>query len=135
MKAEEMREFSEHMRKFLKLCVHMLELDDLPHIVWITSPKIEDRTTFGTFSPRDMTIQVSLLERHPLDIMRTMAHELTHYKQQVDGNLTAISGRTGSKQENEANATAGIIMRKFNQLHPECFSMKSLHEQIHFKFK
>ena len=57
--------------------------------------------------------------RHIADIMRSLAHELTHKRQNERGELTDESGKTGSVQENEANSFAGIIMRDYTKLHPE----------------
>lgn len=57
--------------------------------------------------------------RHIVDIMRSLAHELTHKRQNEIGELNDESGKTGSPQENEANSLAGIIMRDFTKLHPE----------------
>jgi phage gp16-like protein len=53
--------------------------------------------------------------------MRTLAHELCHYRQWSKDQLHDNSGDTGSDQENEANAVAGVIMRNWNQAHPEMF--------------
>ncbi len=49
------------------------------------------------------------------DILRTLAHELIHRKQDEDGRLDPNSGETGSEIENEANAQAGILLRKFGE--------------------
>ena len=57
--------------------------------------------------------------RHPIDVLRTLAHELIHYKQDSEGRIHDESGATGSDEENEANAGAGIIMRDFDQAYPE----------------
>jgi len=57
--------------------------------------------------------------RHPVDILRTLAHEMVHYKQELLGQLDSDSWHTGSPDEDEANAEGGVIMRLFNQAHPE----------------
>ena len=61
--------------------------------------------------------------RHPIDIMRTLAHELVHYKQDTERRIGPDSGETGSPIENEANAMAGQIMRRFDQENPELFGL------------
>ena len=58
-----------------------------------------------------------------LDVLRTLAHELTHYKQYLKKQLNKDSGKTGSPQENEAHAKAGIIMRHFNKLYPNLINL------------
>jgi len=64
---------------------------------------------------------ISIVNRHPIDILRTVAHEYVHHKQQSEGKK--LSGHAGSTSENEANAKAGEIMRKYGDLHPELFDL------------
>jgi Zn-dependent peptidase ImmA (M78 family) len=56
-----------------------------------------------------------------MDILRSLAHELVHYKQDVEDRLHHTSGQTGSEHENEAHAVAGQIMRLYGKKHPELF--------------
>lgn len=123
--SQDEKEFLEGMRKFLELATRALDLETLPSIVWDASEDhVENRATFGTFMNDDQSIIVKIRNRHPLDIMRTLAHELAHYKQWLDGEINDQSGETGSKQENQAHAKAGIIMRYFDRMYPKMFSSK-----------
>ena len=58
--------------------------------------------------------------RHPMDIFRSVAHELVHHKQNEDGRLghSSEEGSTGSDIENEANAMAGVVMRHYGKKFP-----------------
>ena len=69
-------------------------------------------------------IYVSVVNRHPVDILRSLAHEMVHYRQMLDGQN--ILGYTGSRHENEANAKAGIVLRDYGKIHPELFLMKPI---------
>ena len=94
----------------------------------IKLPKIEllDKpidTTFGQYNPETKSIKLVTGGRHPVDVLRTLAHELTHYKQDLEDNLPAGAGETGTDQENEANANAGITMRDFAQQNPDQFGL------------
>jgi hypothetical protein len=62
-------------------------------------------------------------DRAVIDICRSIAHELVHHKQNIEGRLkdTKNDGEDGSPIENEANAVAGVIIRKYGQLHPELY--------------
>lgn len=40
------------------------------------------------YSPQDKEITIFISNRHPKDILRSVAHELVHYKQDCDGRLT-----------------------------------------------
>jgi predicted kinase len=81
-------------------------------------------SSFGGYNPAEKSIVVISKNRHPMDIYRTVAHELVHHKQNEDGRLgkdIRKEGATGSPIENEANAEAGKIMRWFAKANPEMF--------------
>jgi len=101
----------------INLCRIELELNELPPIELINEPTAGCDYSFGVFNGG--TIKVVAANRHPVDVMRTLAHELVHWKQRTE-NMT-LDGNTGSETENQANAIAGIIMRKFGQMYPEYF--------------
>ena len=92
----------------------------LPKIVTLDQP-ID--TTFGQYVPSEKTIYLVVGGRHPVDVLRTLAHELTHHKQHINNNLPDGAGETGTDQENEANANAGIVMRDFAKENPDQFGL------------
>lgn len=105
--------------QFLPFVKQELKLDSLPKIKIVDVVPGADGTTFGRYAPEDNTVYVVFNNRHPKDALRTLAHELVHYKQDCENRITDTSGETGSTEENEANARAGIIMRNYNQANPE----------------
>ena len=111
---------------FLPFCMKSLELDQLPKIKLAKRIDAGPQPTFGMFDPDASTITLGISNRHPLDIVRTLAHELVHYRQAVEDRLNDESGTTGSDEENEANAGAGILMRSFGKKHPEFFAVKPI---------
>ncbi len=107
----------EHMvTHLLQLCKKELGLTQLPKIILVNEPTVAGDSSFGVF---DGDIRVVAKDRHPMDVMRTLAHELVHWKQRLSG--VELDGNTGSDTENEANAVAGVIMRKFGQMYPDYF--------------
>jgi len=67
-------------------------------------------------------IRVAEKGRHFMDVCRTLAHELVHYKQDLDGRIRGQEdGETGSPIENEANAQAAVIMRDWGKKNPHLF--------------
>ena len=62
-------------------------------------------------------------DRAIIDICRSIAHELVHHKQNLEERLVNAvkDGEDGSPIENEANAVAGIIIRKYGKLRPEIY--------------
>lgn len=104
--------------ELLKMCKTQLSLSELPPIQLVNNDTVGGNSSFGVF---DGTIKVVSKDRHPVDVMRTLAHELVHWKQRINGE--ELDGSTGSDTENEANALAGSIMRDFGRLHPEYFKI------------
>jgi hypothetical protein len=104
---------------FFKMCKQELELTELPPIKFISNQPTVAGSSFGVFT--DSGLQVVTMNRHPMDVMRTLAHELTHWKQRTLGQ--EMDGSDGSDTENQANATAGVIMRRFGKAYPECFTL------------
>ena len=107
------------LEDFLPFAMKMLKLDKLPRISVHKTIESGDQPSFGGYNPDDGTIQLALKNRHPADILRTLAHELVHFKQDLNGTLNDDSGMTGSAEENQANSQAGIIMRHFNKRFPQ----------------
>lgn len=101
-----------HLNKFIDFAKKELKLPSLPNIHFAGSEE-NKKDAFGHSQGNDITIRIN--DRHPIDVMRTIAHELTHYHQ----NLKKEKGE--QFREDEANALAGRIMRKFDTSHPEVF--------------
>ena len=68
-------------------------------------------------------IKIYVKNRAIIDICRSIAHELVHHLQNIQGRLldAVKDGEDGTPIENEANAVAGIIIRKWGKLHPEIY--------------
>jgi len=115
------------IKEFLKFVKSELELDKLPKINLISDTDYSIKhKSFGGYRPGDKSISVMISNRHIQDVLRTLAHENVHYKQDINGELNDESGEDGSQQENEANATAAVVMRKWGKLHPELFGKESI---------
>lgn len=116
----------EMFKKFLPLAMQVLEIDHLPKMHFAPELNSGEQPSFGMYVPDDDLLVVALANRHPVDILRTVAHELVHYKQHMNGDLTPDSGETGSPHENQAHEIAGVIMRNFNKRYPEYLKSKPL---------
>jgi len=112
--------------KALPVIMKQLNLKTLPKIK--IEKRINDKRqpTFGKYENTENTIYLALDNRHPVDILRTFAHEMVHYSQDLKHELDHTSGETGSPAENEAHAVAGVIMRHINKLHPEFMSADNI---------
>jgi pyrimidine deaminase RibD-like protein len=78
--------------------------------------------TFGRYNDGTNELEVGIGGRHIMDVLRTVAHELVHQKQNQHEQVPMDAGADGSKYENEANARAGVLMRQYGKLHPELFA-------------
>jgi len=109
-------------KEFVKFTVKELGLKSLPKSIKFEGDGYSTQhLTFGTYNPSTDEIVVVKGQRHPIDVLRTLAHELVHHKQREDGQ--ELNGEDGSNTENEANAKAGELMRKFRTLRPEIFNV------------
>lgn len=111
------------LEKFLPFCKERLGLESLPKIKIVNNNSYSlEYKSFGGYNPNKKSIVLAIQDRHIADVLRTLAHELTHYKQDIAGELEdPEAGSTGSEQENEANSQAGIIMRDFGRANPNIY--------------
>ncbi|MDC3266392.1 hypothetical protein OAU13_00535 [bacterium] len=113
-----------HVDDFMQHAKEYLKLDQLPQVRLINSKKLaQDNASFGGYYPGEKKIEVNIAGRHPVDILRTLGHELVHYRQDLNGKLedVAMAGETGSTFENEANSEAGIMMRNYGRSKPQIY--------------
>jgi hypothetical protein len=112
----------EIVQDFVEFCADQLGLEREPNLRIKRDPEWSKRAkTFGRYNPGTNQLEVSLSNRHIMDILRTIAHELTHQHQHEREDVPDHAGETGSEWENEANARAGILMRDYGHSHPELF--------------
>lgn len=110
------------VKEFVKFTVKELGLKSLPKSIKFEGDGYSaQHLTFGTYNPSTDEVVVVKGQRHPIDVLRTLAHELVHHKQREDGR--ELNGEDGSDIENEANAKAGELMRKFRKVRPEIFNV------------
>ena len=111
------------VQSFVQDVVQRLGIENMPEVVLHDDPDwSKQNNSFGQYNPDTRTLHVSLVDRHLLDILRTVAHELTHCRQNELDTLPDHAGETGSRWENQANAQAGILMRDFADANPEYFT-------------
>ena len=111
--------FIQALRDFLPVAMKVLNLTHVPKIVLKKELHNTNVPTFGRFTNEDKVVYCVINNRHPNDILRTLAHELAHYGQGQEHELSSGSWHTGSPVENDAHVKAGIIMRHFNTEYPK----------------
>jgi hypothetical protein len=118
------------IQRFAKSCCDFLGIENAPIIKLRRDPVWSQRNgTFGRYTSGDVpTIELAVADRHIVDILRTLAHEMTHARQNEHTGLPDYAGETGSEFENEANARAGEIMRHWAEQEPDIFKDVGLEE-------
>lgn len=111
------------IQEFIKYACKNLEIQKVPRSLTLSydTNQVKDRRSFGYFDPNNQKVWVYVKNRNMADILRTLAHELVHHKQNLDGRISYESGKTGSDIENEANAKAGVLLRDFGKQNDEIY--------------
>ena len=106
---------------FVRFAAEHLELKTLPKFDFVFDSKQSvQRKSFGGYQPGAEHITITVKNRHINDVCRTLAHEMVHFKQDLNDELADdAAGSTGSPQENDANAQAAVIMRNWGKKHPK----------------
>ena len=109
--------------EFIKFAIKNLEIQNPPRSLSLSydTNKAKEMRSFGYFDPNSNKIWIYCGNRNMGDILRTLAHELVHRKQDEEGRISYESGKTGSEIENEANAKAGVLLRDFGKQHEEIY--------------
>jgi len=116
------KELAPMLDSFVSFASNKLGLKSMPNLRYKTDE--DGYNSFAAYNPSSNELSVSTMNRHPMDIFRSVAHELVHHKQNENGKLgkdIAKEGSTGSDIENEANSEAGKIMRWFAKSNPDMF--------------
>lgn len=105
------------LEEFLGFANKKLKIDQ-PYSVYFVDDKVNASDPLGKtamYNPSSNSVYVYATNRHPKDILRSIAHELMHHKQNCDGRLDKTYGE-GSDDlktlELEANK-AGYLVREF----------------------
>jgi len=118
----------DHVNNFVDYACKHLNLEIPPKVSLIDDKnEAAGNRSFGSYTPSDHSIKVNIAGRHTADVLRTLAHELVHHRQNLDGRLddVAVAGETGSDCENDANSQAGIIMRNYGRANHKIYEEAS----------
>lgn len=117
----------QRIKDFALWAIKLLEINRAPKIKLVNDT---GTTALGYFDVENEVIVVTVKDRHQMDIMRTLAHELVHRKQKEF--KSELDGSTGSVDENEANAMAGVLLRQWGKQNPDQFneSLKEINKLI-----
>ena len=115
MKPEEKKAI---IKDFIKFCKSELQIQHLPKIKFTKDKNwATGNHSFGAYAPDQSSLTVYIGNRNLADILRTLAHELVHHRQNELGQIkNSGAGSAGTPIENQANALAGVLMRKYGKM-------------------
>ena len=121
------QEVRSHIDNFIDYACKHLEIEERPEIELVNDKTHAlENTSFGQYRPGEKKITVNIAGRHTADVLRTLAHEMVHHKQNLKGELYNEAGQTGSEIENEANSMAGIMMRNYGKMNSRIYEQSDI---------
>ena len=113
------------IQNFVEFATKRLKLKEQPKINLVAGREFaEVKTSLGGFDPVSKEIFVATEGRLTADILRTLAHEMVHRKQDELGLVKnpMKDGADGSPIENQAHAVAGILMREYGRINKKIYN-------------
>ena len=110
---------------FIEYATKKLKLKETPKITLLSGREYSEvKTSLGGYNPMSKEIFVVIDGRLTADILRTLAHEMVHRKQDELGLVKdeIKDGATGSPIENQAHAVAGILMRNYGKINKQIYN-------------
>tara|TARA_R110001583_G_scaffold31899_3_gene108802 strand:+ start:1612 stop:2046 length:435 start_codon:yes stop_codon:yes gene_type:complete len=113
---------------FINFCVTKLPLksQDL-EIQLVDNRKNSGVTTTAYYAPGKNLVVVYCKNRAVVDVLRSVAHELTHMMQDEQGMLVGEIQDAGGFHEDQANAKAGELIKLYAKSHPQ---RKAIYENL-----
>jgi len=113
------------IQNFVEFATKRLKLKETPKITLVGGREFaEAKTSLGGYNPDDKSIYVATEGRLTADILRTLAHEMVHRKQDELGLVKNAEkdGADGSPIENQAHAVAGVLMREYGRINKQIYN-------------
>jgi len=107
---------------FVEFVSDKLRMDDLPKVKVSNDPKFSTTyKTFGIYVPEKAGFTVEVHGRNIVDVLRTIAHEMTHHRQMEVG-----STKSRTDLEIEATTAAGMLVKLYCENHPELYGSSEI---------
>jgi Zn-dependent peptidase ImmA (M78 family) len=111
------------LKQFALFVIKELGIEKAPTIA-IQNGRGKLKTTANyDYNKENKIIKVNAHKRALIDVMRSLAHELTHHKQFEDGRLKVQPPDIGGEIEDEANAKAGQFIKMYAKKDPTIYDI------------
>jgi len=104
------------LNAFVKFVVKNLQIKSPPTIVLQNGRGKLKTTADYDYTKENKIMKVNCKNRLLVDVLRSIAHELTHHKQWEQGRLEVKPPDIGGDIEDEANAKAGQLIKMFARI-------------------
>jgi hypothetical protein len=115
----------ENISHFVEYASKRLNLKEQPKVTLVEDPEFSRQNhSLGGYNVDSKEIFVATEGRLTADILRTIAHEMVHRKQDEMGLIgdSVKDGATGSTVENKANSIAAILLREYGKLNKTIYN-------------
>ena len=109
------------LNEFTKFVVKELGIKNSPTIAILGKRDGLKTTASYDYGKENKVVKIYGNNRLMVDVMRSIAHELTHHKQWEDGKLKVRPPDIGGPIEDEANAKAGQFIKLFAKKDPSIY--------------
>jgi hypothetical protein len=99
------------------VCTKLMINMEMPEITYSLEKESENQDRTGYYNAETNEMWIYTGNRNLIDIMRTVAHELSHHKQKLDGQTSANTPI--ADLETQADMAAGMLMKIWVRKHPE----------------
>jgi Zn-dependent peptidase ImmA (M78 family) len=116
-------EDKEKLKKFALFVIKELGIKSAPTIS-VQNGRGKLKTTANyDYTKENKIVKVNAHKRALVDVMRSLAHELTHHKQYENGQLDVKPPDIGGPIEDEANAKAGQFIKMYSKIDPTIYNI------------
>jgi hypothetical protein len=115
----------ENVNHFVEYATKRLKLKEQPKVTLVEDPEFSKQNhSLGGYNVESKEIFVATEGRLTADILRTIAHEMVHRKQDEMGLIgdSVKDGADGSPIENKANSVAAILLREYGKLNKTIYN-------------
>lgn len=103
----------ELIKRFINFCNDKLQTSCDFEVFIIEDRLKHNITTTAYYDPNNKIIKIYGKNRAFVDILRSIAHEMTHMRQDVNGEINGPVQDIGGYHENQANAMSGALIKMF----------------------
>tara|TARA_Y100000310_G_scaffold344114_1_gene455198 strand:+ start:7615 stop:8043 length:429 start_codon:yes stop_codon:yes gene_type:complete len=113
---------------FINFCSNWLPIDEQFKVYVVDDRDHHGISTTAAYHRGDNIVKVYGKNRAVVDVLRSVAHELVHMMQDENDMLVGQIQDAGGPIEDEANAKAGEVIKRYAKSHP---SRKRIYESAY----